>query len=204
MGVNPYTKLPILATALSVRVGNLEEGGGCSASGRGSQYPTKESEKSDPARRQVAFTGYPDSVSAADRILQMEAYLKKFPQFRSIGVFNGSKGPRNARVLDKVSFAEFICEDVARDFVEKASSVPFVVGEKTLKVKRAKTRFNRSRDWSIRKAHEILSSKFREKSFEIVWKDRVVKVGDDICFSQTEFDARGSFTGNFGHLTLPK
>eukprot|EP00973_Karenia_brevis_P090353 12402186-Karenia_brevis.AAC.1 len=70
-------------------------------------------------------------------------------------------------------------------------------------MKVALTSINRKRNWALREAanqaklHEGIASPI------ILWKERMVKYGEEIIFSQGQFDITGLFHGRFQNLKLP-
>ena len=77
-----------------------------------------------------------------------------------------------------------------------------------MNIDRAKTKLQLQRNNSLREAADILKKdkKYAGKKIEIIWKNaesgnknREVKVGDQIAFSQTISDLKGSFSASFDH-----
>ena len=74
----------------------------------------------------------------------------------------------------------------------------------------ARSKLNGRRNFSIRKAEELLKahSAAQGKEVKIVWKtdelgQRQVTVGGDIAFAQGKHDVRGSFSAPVGDIQLP-
>ena len=73
----------------------------------------------------------------------------------------------------------------------------------TLKAKAALSAINRKRNWALREVANHAKIRKRILSPTIFWKDRVVKNGEDLIFSQERYDITGSFHGQFSDLKLP-
>ena len=74
----------------------------------------------------------------------------------------------------------------------------------------ARTQFQMARNWSIKKAHELIKAapEASGKKIEIVWKitdskNRHVTADDVAVFVQTFEDAQGTFIAPFSALVLP-
>ena len=99
-------------------------------------------------------------------------------QFPSIDFTVGHffKGPRNARVLSKVSYVEFISEDARSAFLHKVGGESAHVGGTHVKIKNALTKVNAARNFALRQAEEKLKKDPRCLNSEVkaVWsKPRV-------------------------------
>ena len=188
-------------TKLSVRTKKLEdESGNSGAQSSSNTY--------DPAVYQVAFIGWPDAVQANTRLNQLETYLRSsFADFRPLKFFNEYKGPRSKRTLGKVAFVEFATKDEVREFLkefnERGSEVR-AQGTK-LKVAPALTKLNKSRNWALNKAHELVRGAATDGATVEVQKkpERKVLVNGDPAFEQPKDVSKGSFVGLFTHLELP-
>ena len=76
----------------------------------------------------------------------------------------------------------------------------------TIFVKKALSKFQRARNWALKKAAEILEKNNGDQVVEIIWKpfdQRGVKVDDFKGFVQDNDDKYGRFHGPFAHLALP-
>ena len=134
----------------------------------------------------------------------MANFCARFPTYKPLGYLNAYKGPRNNRVLSKVGFAEFISEDEARLFADLVKGQSFTVAGVQIKVRPAKTKFNSSRDWALKKAEELLQGAASSSQVvKLSFSDRKVTVNNEDAFVQSKTDSRGSFCGDFTHLALP-
>ncbi len=91
-----------------------------------------------------------------------------------------------------------------RAFFDAVKDSSCTVLGKTLKIKKAVTKFNRSRNWALLKAKELIeSAPGGTGATAQLGKDRNVKVGNVIAFEQKPHESRGTFLGPFSSLTLP-
>ncbi len=67
------------------------------------------------------------------------------------------------------------------------------------------TKVNAARNYAMRKAEEMLKAdpKSAGKGVDASMKDRAIKVGGAIAFSQGKKELGGTFSEPFVHLTLP-
>lgn len=159
----------------------------------------------DPATKRAAFVGWPDTVGAKQRLQQMEALVTTtFSDFKPVTYLNDFKGPYNNRKLGNVSFVEFGSQDAVRDFVKAVEESGVVVETegKQLQVKQAQTQKQRTRNWALRKAEELVKAVPGTTGVKLDWKERKVKVGEEAAFEQGK-DNLGTFLGNFTNLKLP-
>ena len=188
---------PIIAdmAELTARVGKLEL---CS-----NKFGSALFDPTDSAHKRVAFVGF-TSMDLNARMQEMNAFCAKFPQIRPLACGNFYGGPYSNRTLTKAGYAEFTDADAAKAFFKLAEKSTLKVGSDELTVKMARSKINTTRNWAIRKAHELLKAAAIGKKVDIEWKERVVKVDDIECFVQGKMELRGSFMGNYSTLTLPK
>ena len=135
----------------------------------------------------------------------MEALVHNyFQEFKPVTYVNQYRGPYNERKLGVVSFVEFGDQDTVKEFVKTVedSNVQVTAGGKNLLVKAARTQKASSRNWALRKAEEMLRNNSDGADVKVEWKERVVKVGEDVAFKQ-EKDNLGTFKGTFASLVLP-
>jgi len=165
--------------------------------------------KFDPAKRQAAVLGWPD-LGAEGRIKVMTKFVKDnfsndpFPSFG-----NYYTGPRNDRKLSAASYIEFITEQTRDSFLKQveSTSASMTAGRKPLTLKKARTDFQKERNFKIRKAAELIeaSPQSQGKSVKIEWlqKERQVKVDDAVAFVQPLGDPCGTFQAPFLDIVLP-
>ena len=188
---------------LSSRTKKLEEQLKNSAAGGERSYTAY-----DSAVNQVAFIGWPDSADANARLNLLENYLRaSFASFRPLKLFNDYKGPYSKRTLGKVAFVEFATKDEVREFLKAfndSGSEVKVHGTK-LKVAAALTKLNKSRNWALNNAHELVRAAAAEETTVEVQKkpERKVLVNENEAFVQPKDVPKGSFVGHFAHLELP-
>ena len=159
----------------------------------------------DPALRRVAFVGFPSESSAEARIKVIDDFISKYPSFQKVATGNFYTGPRSDRKLSKAGFAEFVSDDVREAFVKAVGNESATMLGSTITVKRAKTKVNNARNYSLRAACDKLkaSPEARGKNIQLEWKDRVVKVDSTVAFEQKKEDLSGKFVGSFAHMRLP-
>ena len=75
---------------------------------------------------------------------------------------------------------------------------------RALKVKKARTKINGARNWSLRSACDLLKAEAstKGKAVSIDWKERVVQVNSEIVFKQDKDERTGTFTSAFAHLRM--
>ena len=135
----------------------------------------------------------------------MEAFVNhSFPEYKPVTYVNKYIGPCNIRKLSSVSFVEFGDQDTARDFVQSVQDSGSQVqsGGKTLLVKKARTQKAGARNTALRKAEEVLKATPGAEEVKLDWKEREVKVKEDVAFKQDK-DELGTFKGPWAHLKLP-
>ena len=158
----------------------------------------------DPAFRQVAFLGFPDTASAQERLQAMEAFVQKFANHHP-QVANNFYGPRNKRVLKPNGYAQFVDSD-ARDLLLKdAEGTTFTCKGKKVRVERGQPKFVRHRNYILgKKAKDILVSKYPGRAVEYKKQEKVryLTVNAVVAFQQEPGDPEGTFVGEFSHLSL--
>ena len=157
--------------------------------------------KFDPAVRRIAFIGFPSELSPEERIDKIEKFLAEHVKtYRTTGCDNNYSGPYNDRKLTQTSFAEFTSSDAAKRVLQIVADKPFKIGEVAISIKNARSAFNSARNYSPRKAEELIkaSPTASGKTVKIEWPIRKVTVNDDVALSQ-----RGSFHDPFHLLELP-
>ena len=160
----------------------------------------------DPAVKQIAFVGWPDSTSAAERFRKIEEFLAENAKgFRAVSFDNVYKGPYNDRKLTKVAYAEFASSDSRREALNSISGKSLSVQGQTISIKNARTKVNGQRNYALRKAKELLkaSDVNTGKTVEIKWAERCVSVNDVAAFSQAKTDISGSFLPPYSAMSLP-
>ena len=159
----------------------------------------------DPALKQIAFIGFPDSMPAADRLRQVERFLaENAKDFRTVGMDNIYTGPYTDRKITKAAYAEFASPDSRREALKCLSGKTLSVGGKNITFKNARTKANGQRNFSLRKAEQVIKGSERSngKTVRIVWKDRSVTVDDTPVFTQGKSEIGGSFASPYADLTL--
>ena len=109
-------------------------------------------------------------------------------------------GPKNDRKPTKHCFVQFASEERAREFVEKAARVELKVGSSVVKIKHRVSKLNGARNYSLRKAKEMIEKFDSSIKPTIEWSDRCIKVGEDIAFQQGKEEIGGTFAGRFSDL----
>ena len=183
-------------------------GQGPNSSGNADSKYLKALDDENPARKQVAFVGWPDNVEAHARLNQLETYLKQtFPTHRPLKYLNEYKGPYSNRKLGKAAYVEFATKDEVREFTEafKNAGAEVHSGGTKLKVAPATTKLNKQRNWALFKAEELVKGAAPPGAkVEVVRKpERKVTVDGTTAFNQPKDVTRGSFAGAFAHLALP-
>ena len=154
----------------------------------------------DLAYRQVAFLGLPDNT-AEQRLQELSDFVKRFAAAAPPSVSLKYKGPRNNRVVTNTGLATFTDSDARDRFLKDSKGVSFVVQGKEVRVVKAKTKTATERDWILLTAKDLLTREATGKSVQV--KDRTVTVNEEVAFEQEKHETRGSFVGDFKHLSLP-
>ena len=106
--------------------------------------------------------------------------------------------------MSKASYVEFANTDIAKKFLNtvKGSNNLNVDGV-ALKAKAALSAINRKRNWALREIANQAKLHKGISAAEIFWKDRVVKYGSDVLFSQSQYDLTGTSYDVYKDLKLP-
>ena len=135
--------------------------------------------------------------------------LKQLPKGKYVHIDHVYKGSPGNRVLSDMYIIEFSSnedrENILKDLVK--NSQKYSSGA-ILNIDRAKTKLQLQRNACLCEAADILKKdkKYAGKKIEIIWKNaesgnknREVKVGDQIAFSQEISDLKRSFSASFDH-----
>ena len=102
-----------------------------------------------------------------------------------------------------LSLVEFASNSV-REKVLKSFGDNFEFNSTTIKISRAKTQPQRSRNWAMREAAKLVGAGDDDIDWGKKATDmRSIKKGGSVAFVQTKSDLRGSFQPGFTHLALP-
>ena len=160
----------------------------------------------DHAPRRVAFKYFSSETTAAQRLEAMKTFCAKYPGPDPLTYGNSYKGPYPNRVLRDTGYAEFADQDAVREFLASAGKEVTVQGA-VVSVGKAKTKFAGQRDWALYTAKDLVTEavKGQKKKVEVTSEKglRTVTVNSAVAFEQQKDEARGSFKGDFGHLSLP-
>ena len=166
-------------------------------------------QKTDPALRRIAFVGWPDSISADERLKTIGDFVVSKCGQGQCTSGNFYKGPYNNRTLTPASFAEFISTDSTQEAMKILKTAELNVGGKSIQMKMARTDVNSKRNYSLRKAEELLKghSSAAGQEIKINWKTdepgiRNVKVGQNIAFAESKTDLKGTFLAPFADLSF--
>ncbi len=169
-------------------------------------------DENDPAFKQIAFTGFKiDDLKVRVQVLK-EFAASNFPDIQIANVETIMNGPWKGRKATSTVVMEFFSRD-SRDQALEAAKNKKVLDAKgqalDLKIERARTRSQRSRNWALRKAEELAKVHAQQRGISgTAWIDwtmpvRKVFVGDELAFSQQRGELRGSFVDKFSSLVLP-
>ena len=156
----------------------------------------------DIANRQIALTGFSAALSLDSRTKEIEQFLSTFENLPKYTIGHFMQGPRNAQTVSKASYVEFGSEVDRNHFFERSKNVDVKFASGTVKVRKAKTKFNKHRDWALLKATDVLKTAAPGKSVQLDFKNRIVKVGDAKAFEQSSTDFEGVFVHPFSSLSL--
>ena len=172
-------------------------------------------DESDPAFKQIAFTGFKDSGSASalqKRIDALRIFASTNFADKTIANIEVIKnGPWKQRKPTRTVVMEFFSRDTRDEALEmaKAKSVYDSGTKLDLKIDRARTRAQRARNWALRKAEEL--AKIEASKLGIPGAGRIdftmpvrkVYVGNVLAFQQKRDELRGEFVSAFSKLVLP-
>ena len=191
----------------------LKEIGGNSAGtqGGGTSKETEELwrllDRSDPAKRKVAFKGFADSVSEQKRFDKLQKALAELSETVTAAQLEAvTGGPRGQKKLTPVVLVDFGTEKKAQDFVKKYKNSGVSAAGCSLGVVHARTELNGKRNTVLRKAAEAVkaSSAAKDKTVETLFgNDRQVKVNGEVVFQQNKAGVSGYFLGAYSDLPLP-
>ena len=163
----------------------------------------------DPSNKRISFVGWPKNTSAADRRRQIDAFIAKFPGHRCVVSGNFYSGPYSDRKLSRASYAEFGSPEEACEAFNSMKDADLKSQGSSITIKMARSKLNGRRNFSIRKAEELVKAHLaaQGKEIKIVWKtdepgQRHVTVGGDIAFTQGKHDVRGFFSAPFSDIQL--
>ena len=161
----------------------------------------------DPAKKRLAFIGWPESVSAEDRLVKLEAFLNQHASsFRITECGNFYSGPYDNRKLGRVSYAEFSSPAAAKKALAKLEGIECKFGSTVIDIKLARTKLKSQRNFALRKAHELIKSSplSQGKSVEdITWTERSMNVNGVPAFKQNKSEFGGSFLPPYSDVALP-
>ena len=177
----------------------------------------RQNNRNDPAHKRLAFIGFSSGAGSETRKAAMDAFLKQYAPSqtaKTYGDFTSWSSETNARVISRVSYAEF--EDAKA--VESAlksikSKLPKcdkdavkLTGSEHAKVRHAKTQQNIDRDTALRKAEELIKSSPAATGKTVERKggaERTVVVNGETVFLQDKKGVSGTFYAPFEALTIP-
>ena len=175
----------------------------------------KQIARMDPAHKGIRFRGFKDD-SLAKRVESIEKILKEVgvglgdkPEFVFEHVY---KGPQNERVLNDMCIVPFQSNSLREIVFKKVQNKPFYdLSRNELKIDRAKTALQLSRNSVLRRAADVLKkdARCKNKEIKIEWrlkdskdKAREVQVDGVTVFRQLVDEPSGCFLGSFSDLTV--
>ena len=166
----------------------------------------------DPAMKRVAFTGWPESMLPDARLQKISEFVATHCSGTRI-VDTGSfySGPYKDRKITKAAFVEFVSSDAAKAVMDKLKNILLkTAGDTTIPTKPARTKINGKRNFSLRRAEELIKAdpQASGKEVKINWNDsesgvRTVSVDNSTAFTQSKSDLVGKFSAPFESLALP-
>ena len=131
--------------------------------------------------------------------------MKKFPKFLNYRADHEFRGKHGEQVMKNASFVEFPSTDVAKNFLKeveaKKGTAEFPIAGVT--VKRALSKVNRQRNYSMRKAEEVINAKFPGKHVKFDHKERPLSMDGAVVFQQTSNELGGTLSGSMAGSCLP-
>ena len=169
--------------------------------------------KLDPATRSVVFIGFPTSFTAPQRLTFMKDFLHRHDPHLTYATMDSvyQKDPTtHALTLTKVAYVE-LYSTTQRDNLLKAfkDTPPILTDGTTLRLDKKKTDTQRTRNWSLHHAHELLTKHHANANATVTinWKltdtrNRNVTVNNTPAFTQTPHELTGTFTDTYNTLSF--
>ena len=163
----------------------------------------------DPAFQRLSFLGF-ESGTDLERIAHISSFMSTHFPGISVFVSNVMRGPRSARVLTKIVYAEFCDADVRNAVLSQVRSrnLSCTFGGKSIKVLPALSKVIRARMWALDRAQELVSrSSFSEGKTVVKVNTRqshCITLNGEVVFEQKPgLTDLGSFLGSCATLELP-
>ena len=169
----------------------------------------------DPAFKRIVFKKIPESMSAEQRIKEIEGFMQTHFQgvrIRDVANFYKGKFP-NGRTLTRAAFVELSNSDVRREVLSKIGGtkntpvkIKCELGGKQVDIKGAMTDDAVQRNASLRRAADLIKADARATGKDVKIEftgERGVTVNKVFGFSQAQNELTGKFVGAFTDLRLP-
>ena len=171
----------------------------------------------DVAHLRVSFSGFKDNV-LDDRVATIKAFMDKhFKDRESFACIESRmSGPWNDQKPSGEAYVQLHSRQARTRILKAIEDGKYAEGLTSskgdkLKVGRYKTDWQRSRDWAIWKAEDLVKEKLAERKMEkakVEYKatrdERKILVNGEVAFVQKRSDAQGNFVGkSFADLKLP-
>ena len=166
----------------------------------------------DDSFKKLAVLGFEAKVSLQDRLAAMKRFMEsKFPnvEARYSVIHTGSwKEKGKNRKMSSVGLIDVGCPDLREHLIKSIESkgLKMPCSGKDLKIARAKTKSASDRDGALKKACDLLKKQagVQDHDVSIEWVgSRGVKLKGVFVYTQPNGNEKGSFVGNYAHLTLP-
>ena len=104
-----------------------------------------------------------------------------------------------------MAYAEFSSRDATKRVLDHIIKHELKVGDNTIVIKPARTKFSGQHNSSLRKACELIeaSPESASKKVEINWLERQVEVNKIAAFTQGKTEAGGTFVAPYTSIVLP-
>ena len=163
--------------------------------------------KLDFSALQVAFVGFNETMTADERIREIDQICQKVTEVKPVVMDNFYKGPMNARVLSPAGFAQFHSEDAVKRFLDQLPSKKFQVRGMNINVKRAMPPEFKERNWVLSEVEKLLKREAGKGATilaDFAGKERRIKVNGKLAFQQNKEGSSGIFHAPYSHLTVPR
>ena len=169
----------------------------------------------DPAYKRIVFKSIPNSLSADERLVAIEAFMEKhFKRTRVVDCANFYKGPYTNRSLSPAAYVEFSSSDVRKEVLNRIGAlkrgdsvkIKCEMGGKTVEIKPAMTESAIQRNACLRNVSDVLKAdeRCRGKVVKIEFSgSRGVTVDKVYAFSQDENELKGMYASPFTDLSAP-
>jgi len=164
---------------------------------------TVQFDPNDVAFRRVDLVGFKDITNNDVRIREVESLIARLSKHRPVHYGTNMKGKWNNRQMTNSCYIEFGTTDARDAFFRDAKDIELNCEGAKIKLMTGISKFKRARNWALMTAKDLISKEANGQGAIADKKERVVKVGGNVVFTQLKHESHGSFVCPFDHLRLP-